>query len=335
MSRSGPATFASLSTHFQDDAQSVETETTRTRRAVSLAENKAGIAYNNDASIVHSLTSREKSNSLRNMETSIDSQTNKKGTKSSSSKSDYYLSSSSTNPKTGEKLSKYQKLRNLRTIKKQRSNDKEESPEQVSIEVKGDSVPVAALTAENLALNTKATETTDREESNSSPVLSELSNDECLAFDPKLFPPPRNLQKIENIPSFNRTTPAAAPSSSSGLKPLDNKFRECMTSSPIQWIQGEAIGEGTFGKVFKGLNEKTGELLAIKQMYLTDGSQKEVEELQKEINVMWELDHENIVRYLGTSRNEKCLFIILEYVTGGSIASMLTQFGFFRETLLR
>jgi mitogen-activated protein kinase kinase kinase len=108
-----------------------------------------------------------------------------------------------------------------------------------------------------------------------------------------------------------------------------------MTSSPIQWIQGEAIGEGTFGKVFKGLNEKTGELLAIKQMYLTDGSQKEVEELQKEINVMWELDHENIVRYLGTSRNEKCLFIILEYVTGGSIASMLTQFGFFRETLLR
>jgi hypothetical protein len=333
MSRSGPATFASLSTQFQDDAQSVETETTRTRRAVSLAENKAGIAYNNDASIIQSLTSRDKSNSLRNLETSTESQTNKKGTKSSSSKN--YLSSSSTNPKTGEKLSKYQKLRNLRTIKKQRSNDKEESPEQVSIEVKVDSVPVADLTAENLALNAKASETTDREESNSSPVLSELSNDESLAFDPKLFPPPRNLQKIENIPSFNRPAPAAAPSSSSGLKPIDNKFRECMTSSPIQWIQGEAIGEGTFGKVFKGLNQKTGELLAIKQMYLTDGSQKEVEELQKEINVMWELDHENIVRYLGTSRNEKCLFIILEYVTGGSIASMLTQFGFFRENLLR
>ncbi|RYY70735.1 hypothetical protein EON63_22305, partial [archaeon] len=53
----------------------------------------------------------------------------------------------------------------------------------------------------------------------------------------------------------------------------------------------------THTQVYKGLNERTGELLAIKQLMLCDGSEKEVEELQKEITVMWELDHENIVRY--------------------------------------
>lgn len=42
-----------------------------------------------------------------------------------------------------------------------------------------------------------------------------------------------------------------------------------------------------------------------------------------------------LVRYRGTSRTDKHLFIILEFVTGGSIASMLTQFGPFSDSLLR
>lgn len=71
--------------------------------------------------------------------------------------------------------------------------------------------------------------------------------------------------------------------------------------SPLKWKKGEVIGEGTFGKVFKGLNEKTGELLAIKQIALADGSNKEVEELRREISVMWDLDHPHIVRYVFTN----------------------------------
>jgi hypothetical protein len=59
----------------------------------------------------------------------------------------------------------------------------------------------------------------------------------------------------------------------------------------------EVIGEGTFGKVFKGLNERTGELIAIKQLCLFDSSDsKEIQSLRKEISVMWNLEHENIVR---------------------------------------
>lgn len=72
--------------------------------------------------------------------------------------------------------------------------------------------------------------------------------------------------------------------------------RDDQAFSPLKWKKGEVIGEGTFGKVFKGLNEKTGELLAIKQICLADGSEKEVEEIRKEISVMWDLNHEHIVR---------------------------------------
>ena len=70
-------------------------------------------------------------------------------------------------------------------------------------------------------------------------------------------------------------------------------------SPPLQWRKGEVIGEGTFGKVFKGLNERTGELIAIKQLCLFDSSDsKEILSLRKEISVMWNLEHENIVRYV-------------------------------------
>jgi mitogen-activated protein kinase kinase kinase len=109
---------------------------------------------------------------------------------------------------------------------------------------------------------------------------------------------------------------------------------EGVGASPLRFRKGQAIGEGTFGRVYKGLNERTGELLAIKQLSLVDGAQSEVALLRKEIQVMWDLDHENIVRYLGTAQSDKYLFIILEYVPGGSIQSMLHQFGAFSESLI-
>ena len=87
--------------------------------------------------------------------------------------------------------------------------------------------------------------------------------------------------------------------------------------------------------MFRGLNEGTGELIAIKQLFLSGDSEEEVKQLRKEISVMWNLNHANIVRYLGTARTERCLYILLEYVPGGSIANMLQQFGAFTESLLK
>ncbi|CAN0253625.1 unnamed protein product, partial [Discosporangium mesarthrocarpum] len=114
----------------------------------------------------------------------------------------------------------------------------------------------------------------------------------------------------------------------------------------IHWKRGQQIGEGTFGKacsshglpaplVFKGLNEATGELFAVKQIGLGEGTQAEVNLLQAEINLMKNLYHRHIVRYRGTHRGEKHLYIFLEYVPGGSIASMLQHYGVFREDLIR
>jgi len=124
--------------------------------------------------------------------------------------------------------------------------------------------------------------------------------------------------------------------------------QEDRTSGPDQsdtqkfhWRKGELLGQGSFGQVYLGLNLSSGELMAVKQITLVgcDGSEslEDAEELTREIRVMKELHHENIVRYIGASINQTSheLNVFLEYVPGGSVARMLSQFGAFPEDIVR
>jgi mitogen-activated protein kinase kinase kinase len=110
------------------------------------------------------------------------------------------------------------------------------------------------------------------------------------------------------------------------------------------WMKGDLIGEGSFGKVYLALHAITGELLAVKQVELpnvTKGTESDkkkssmITALKQEIDLLQGLRHPNIVQYLGTSSDENYLNIFLEYVPGGSIAGMLKQYSFFNETLVR
>ena len=78
------------------------------------------------------------------------------------------------------------------------------------------------------------------------------------------------------------------------------------------WKRGLLLGAGTFGKVYRGLNVLTGELFAVKQIPSQgpcgDLSQG-LDTLAREVDLMRELRHENIVRYLGTEREEGTLYV--------------------------
>ncbi|KAI3803278.1 hypothetical protein L1987_31428 [Smallanthus sonchifolius] len=57
-----------------------------------------------------------------------------------------------------------------------------------------------------------------------------------------------------------------------------------------------------------------------------------IRELEEEVKLLKNLSHPNIVRYLGTGREESSLNIFLEFVPGGSISSLLGKFGSFPES---
>lgn len=110
------------------------------------------------------------------------------------------------------------------------------------------------------------------------------------------------------------------------------------------WMKGSLIGEGSFGSVFLALHSVTGELMAVKQVELpsadegTEFDNKKnnmVNALKHEIGLLQGMQHSNIVQYLGTSTDEQYLNIFLEYVPGGSIATMLRQYNTFQEPLIR
>ncbi|WVZ64827.1 hypothetical protein U9M48_014296 [Paspalum notatum var. saurae] len=110
---------------------------------------------------------------------------------------------------------------------------------------------------------------------------------------------------------------------------------------PIRWRKGELIGAGAFGQVYLGMNLDSGELLAVKQVLIgtsnatREKAQAHIKELEEEVKLLKNLSHLNIVRYLGTVREEDTLNILLEFVPGGSIQSLLGKLGSFPEPVIK
>lgn len=107
-------------------------------------------------------------------------------------------------------------------------------------------------------------------------------------------------------------------------------------SEEFAWIKGELIGRGSFGSVYLALNVTTGEMLAVKQVVAQKNTSNEgLDALHKEVETMKDLDHLNIVQYLGFEQKQNTYSLFLEYVAGGSIASCLKSYGKFDEQLIK
>ena len=104
----------------------------------------------------------------------------------------------------------------------------------------------------------------------------------------------------------------------------------------INWKKGEIIGSGTFGDVFKALNTEDGSLMAVKEVYFDSDNDDRLGLLRREINLMRTLRHPHIVSYLGTEIDIKDnkLYIFQEWVPGGSVKSILDQYGPLSESVV-
>eukprot|EP00755_Sulcionema_specki_P010406 Sspe_Gene.46392::Locus_23173_Transcript_1_1_Confidence_1.000_Length_2953::g.46392::m.46392 len=93
---------------------------------------------------------------------------------------------------------------------------------------------------------------------------------------------------------------------------------------------GQILGRGAFGTVYMGLDTATGELIAIKEIIFKDATEevkRQIAGVVKEISLMKRLVHPNIVQYYGADRQDVKLQIYMEYVPGGSLRSILDNFG--------
>ncbi|CAN8294885.1 unnamed protein product [Cochlearia groenlandica] len=168
-----------------------------------------------------------------------------------------------------------------------------------------------------------------------------------------VFRPTTDEDNLENQPPFpgvladkitsciRKSKALIKPSSSSSSSSPPSTTTTVLMAPPISWRKGQLIGRGAFGTVYMGMNLDSGELIAVKQVLITtncaskEKTQAHIQELEEEVKLLKNLSHPNIVRYLGTVREDDTLNILLEFVPGGSISSLLEKFGPFPESVVR
>ncbi|KAF5739688.1 mitogen-activated protein kinase kinase kinase 1 [Tripterygium wilfordii] len=94
------------------------------------------------------------------------------------------------------------------------------------------------------------------------------------------------------------------------------------------WEKGNLLGRGSYGSVYEGLSND-GFFFAVKEVSLLDqGSQgkQSVYQLEQEIALLSQFEHENIVQYYGTDKDDSTLYIFLELVTKGSLLNLYQRY---------
>ncbi|XP_054832872.1 cyclin-dependent kinase 3 [Eublepharis macularius] len=76
----------------------------------------------------------------------------------------------------------------------------------------------------------------------------------------------------------------------------------------------EKIGEGTYGVVYKARNKQTGQLVALKKIRLDSETEGVPSTAIREISLLKELKHPNIVRLLDVVHSQKKLYLVFEYL---------------------
>uniref|UniRef100_A0A8R1E2F1 Cell division protein kinase 5 n=1 Tax=Caenorhabditis japonica TaxID=281687 RepID=A0A8R1E2F1_CAEJA len=81
----------------------------------------------------------------------------------------------------------------------------------------------------------------------------------------------------------------------------------------LNYDKMEKIGEGTYGTVFKARNKQTGEIVALKRVRLDDDDEGVPSSALREICILRELKHRNVVRLYDVVHSENKLTLVFEF----------------------
>ncbi|XP_052323465.1 serine/threonine-protein kinase PAK 1-like [Oncorhynchus keta] len=162
-------------------------------------------------------------------------------------------------------------------------------------------------------------------------------------IDPLPAPPTRDVATSPISPpppegATSAITPPTSPSPGPSLPRPADKTRKKMSDEEIleklrsivsvgdpkkKYTRFEKIGQGASGTVYTAIDIATGQEVAIKQMNLQQQPKKEL--IINEILVMRENKNPNIVNYLDSYLVGEELWVVMEYLAGGSLTDVVTE----------
>ena len=107
---------------------------------------------------------------------------------------------------------------------------------------------------------------------------------------------------------------------SSSLRMSTKKNSSLDSVIPLNAISmDKVIGQGSYGKVYRG--NYFGEIVAVKQIKLLSEEHKEF--LKREIYILSQLSHINIMKFVGVAREKDFLYLVTELIYFGELSRFL------------
>lgn len=87
------------------------------------------------------------------------------------------------------------------------------------------------------------------------------------------------------------------------------------------------IGQGGMGDVYRGIDRQTGDTVAIKLLKpdIVDASPDLIARFEREGEALRQLNHPNIVKMLAAVKEDELHYLVIEYVSGGSLRDLLNE----------
>lgn len=125
--------------------------------------------------------------------------------------------------------------------------------------------------------------------------------------------------------------------------PVDSALRSELTVEgcfldPEKYEPVKLLGRGGFAKVYLCTEKRTGKQMAVKMCDLGvnhSETQKQTQEMTKEVKILSAVKHVNIVEFFYTEESHNTLLLFLEYMEGGSVMDLLISKGPIQEPLVR
>eukprot|EP00049_Salpingoeca_infusionum_P000339 m.39210 g.39210 ORF g.39210 m.39210 type:complete len:330 (+) comp10288_c0_seq1:58-1047(+) len=159
---------------------------------------------------------------------------------------------------------------------------------------------------------------------------------------PSAKPHASRLLKDRNGATDSMRTKAKAPlaststtSSATSTQPKKegekmSKRRWCLDDFEI----GRPLGKGKFGNVYLAREKRSKFVVALKVLFKSQLQKHGVEhQLRREVEIQSHLRHPNILRLFGYFHDDKRVYLILEFATGGELYKVLQDHGRFTEAV--
>ncbi|XP_026468041.1 serine/threonine-protein kinase PAK 3-like [Ctenocephalides felis] len=173
--------------------------------------------------------------------------------------------------------------------------------------------PVASRPERTKSIYTKPVEETNNKNAAVSPVHNTANSNNTLTTTAQQTPTNKT-----RVPQQTR------PKKMSDEEILERLRTIVSVGDPNRkYTRMEKIGQGASGTVYTAIETSTGMEVAIKQMHLAQQPKKEL--IINEILVMRENKHPNVVNYLDSYLVSEELWVVMEYLPGGSLTDVVTE----------